>query len=108
MKTKTFDFNKEEQEKRMQEWKKSLADKIYVVEMLRDGDRERHSYVIGSFHTEKAAIKAAYEHMEMRSGKYDTLITGFRHEDHRFYQQEISYEDMLYIKSLKNKKDIKN
>lgn len=49
--------------------------KLYVVEMLRWGDRENHSYVIGVF-TDKEQAEIAGKAMVMyRGGKYEYCIT---------------------------------
>ena len=52
--------------------------KVYVVEALRYGDREKHSLVVGVYHnTQLAALNAvAYEYW--RGGKYTCEITEFR------------------------------
>jgi hypothetical protein len=51
---------------------------IFVVEMLRNGDREGHSYVIGVYNDELLALKEAWEHMKFRACKYDAEITGYK------------------------------
>lgn len=52
--------------------------KIYfVVEMLRNNDREAHSYVIGVFDDETLALAEAWEHMKFRAGKYGAVVTGY-------------------------------
>ena len=52
--------------------------KIYfIVEMLRNNDREQHSYTIGVYDDEFLALKEAWEHMEFRAGKYGAQISGF-------------------------------
>lgn len=43
---------------------------IYVVEALRGGDREAHSYVLGVWDTLDPAKAAAEEHASYRGGKY--------------------------------------
>jgi hypothetical protein len=48
---------------------------IYVVEALRFGDRERHSYVVGVYDTLEAAKTAADDHAEYRGGKYTCEVT---------------------------------
>lgn len=87
------------QEEKWQEW---LNDKRYVVELLRWEDREQHSYVIGVYKTEQAAIKSACEHMDCRGGKYGCEITGYRGEEERIYWQKILFEERYqYIKKRK-------
>lgn len=51
--------------------------KVWVVEMLRWGDRELHSYVEGVYLSEEEAMKAGREHHEWRGGKYDPHIEEF-------------------------------
>lgn len=95
------DLTKEDIILQANKWKEYLNDKRYVVEMLRWGDREQHSYVIGIYKTEKAAIENACEHMDCRGGKYDCEITGFRGEE-KFYRHKILYEERFqYIKIKK-------
>jgi hypothetical protein len=53
--------------------------KIYfVVEMLRNGDREQHSYVIGVFDDELLALKEAWGHMRYRAMKYGACVHGYQ------------------------------
>jgi hypothetical protein len=47
---------------------------VYVVEALRDGDRERHTYVVGVWTTLEAATAAAIEEAEHRGGKYQCQV----------------------------------
>lgn len=47
---------------------------VYVVEMLRYGNREAHSYIAGVFSDRKIAEYEAQLHMIMRAGKYDAEI----------------------------------
>ena len=53
---------------------KTLIQYVYVVEMLRDGDRERHSYIAGVYSDRKIAELEAELHMGMRAGKYNAEI----------------------------------
>ena len=48
---------------------------IYIVEMLRWGDRECHSYVIGAFSTAEKAREAGLAEEVWRAGKYTHHIT---------------------------------
>ena len=48
--------------------------KIYVVEMLRWGNRELHSYVIGAFSTREDADLAGDAEVTWRAQKYDYVI----------------------------------
>lgn len=43
---------------------------LYIVEALRWGNTEDHTYVVGIWDTFDAAKKAADEHAEYRGGKY--------------------------------------
>lgn len=50
---------------------------MFVVEMLRWGDREAHSYVIGVFDNIELATLAAEAEKTWRGGKYEYEITEF-------------------------------
>ena len=43
---------------------------LYIVEALRLGNREKHSYVVGVWDSIAAAKTAADEHAAYRGGKY--------------------------------------
>lgn len=47
---------------------------LYVVEALRGGDREAHSYVLGIWDNLEAAKDAARRHVEHRGGKYTCQV----------------------------------
>ena len=47
---------------------------IYIVEMLRWGSRDNHSYVHGVYSTEDLARASAKEEEESRGGKYEAEI----------------------------------
>ena len=49
--------------------------KLYVVEMLRWGDREKHSYVVGVFSTREQAELIGDAHKSWRGFKYEYEIT---------------------------------
>jgi hypothetical protein len=51
--------------------KKQLPRTLYVVEMLRWGDREQHSYVIGVFDSEYDAKQCGEIEKSWRGGKYE-------------------------------------
>jgi len=51
--------------------------KVFVVEMLRWGERELHSYVQGVYSSEEEAFTAAKEAEEGRGGKYEAEVTMF-------------------------------
>lgn len=56
-------------------YRKAYAGKrAFVVEMLRYGNREAHSYIIGVWRDYTEALKEAKHHMELRGGKYDCEI----------------------------------
>jgi hypothetical protein len=53
--------------------------KVYfVVEMLRNNDREQHSYIDGIYDDETLALKSAWEHMTDRAGKYGAEVSGYK------------------------------
>lgn len=49
----------------------------FVVEMIRNNDREQHSYIIGVYDDEILALKEAWEHIRFRAGKYGAEVSGF-------------------------------
>jgi hypothetical protein len=51
--------------------------KIYTVEALRWGDREKHSYVVGVFSDIEKAKAAAAEEEGARAGKYGCVILDY-------------------------------
>jgi len=55
--------------------------KVYVTEMLRWGDREKHSYVIGVFSTREAAELAGDVEVTWRAQKYEFCVTEFDLDD---------------------------
>ena len=55
--------------------------KVYVTEMLRWGDREKHSYVIGVFSTKEAAELAGDVEVTWRAQKYEFCVTEFNLDD---------------------------
>ena len=50
---------------------------MFVVEMLRWGDRESHSYVIGIFSTKELAESAGKAEQIWRDNKYEYAISEF-------------------------------
>jgi hypothetical protein len=48
---------------------------LYVVEMLRWGDRENHSYVIGVYSSQTLAALAGEAEKTWRAGKYEYAIS---------------------------------
>ena len=59
--------------------------KVYTVHAYRWGDRECHSYTVGVYTKEHAALKAAEEVKEHRGGKYECevleIVPNSKHED---------------------------
>lgn len=51
---------------------------LYVVEALRSGDREKHSYVVGVFSNLMLATSKAMEHADYRGGKYVCVVNQFK------------------------------
>ena len=47
---------------------------IYIVESLRWGERENHSYIVGCWDNLDAAKKVADEHSHYRGGKYQCIV----------------------------------
>ena len=50
---------------------------LFVVEALRGGDRENHSYVIGVFNTREQAELAGEVEVSWRANKYEYHISEF-------------------------------
>lgn len=48
----------------------------YIVEALRWGERENHSYILGLYSDLERAKQAADEHTEYRGGKYQCVVLG--------------------------------
>ena len=48
---------------------------MYLVEMLRFGNRGKHSYVLGVYSTRNNAMESINEEEEYRGGKYTGEIT---------------------------------
>ena len=46
----------------------------YIVEALRWGERENHSYILGLYSDLERAKQAADEHTEYRGGKYQCVV----------------------------------
>ena len=63
--------------------------KLYVVEMLRLGDREKHSYVAGVFNNLKQALNEGVAHEIHRGGKYEFSITTFDLNVYDSYNSEL-------------------
>jgi len=47
---------------------------LYVVEALRWGDREKHSYIVGVFSNMELALAAAEYEAGYRGGKYECVV----------------------------------
>jgi hypothetical protein len=56
----------------------TLSDSVFVVEMLRWGDRENHSYVIGVFTTREQAELAGDAEVSWRGNKYEYCISEYK------------------------------
>lgn len=53
-----------------------LKQVYYIVEALRWGERENHSYILGLYSDLERAKRAADEHTEYRGGKYQCVVFG--------------------------------
>ena len=51
-----------------------LKQVYYIVEALRWGERENHSYILGLYSDLERAKRAADEHTEYRGGKYKCMV----------------------------------
>tara|TARA_B110000091_G_scaffold194698_1_gene220780 strand:+ start:471 stop:656 length:186 start_codon:yes stop_codon:yes gene_type:complete len=50
---------------------------MYVVEALRFGDRERHSYVVGVYSNKESAEAAVESETDWRGGKYECVVNEY-------------------------------
>ena len=50
---------------------------VYIVEALRFGDRESHSYIVGVFNSKEVAEYAAKVEECWRGGKYECQVDKF-------------------------------
>tara|TARA_R110000787_G_scaffold160865_1_gene274368 strand:+ start:110 stop:304 length:195 start_codon:yes stop_codon:yes gene_type:complete len=64
---------------------------MYIVEALRFGDREKHSYVVGVYSSMELAESSAEFEMDWRGGKYECVIT--EHELNKVRYEEVSQDD---------------
>lgn len=62
--------------------------KLYILEMLRHGDREKHSYVVGAFDNLDQALKEGVTHEIHRAGKYEFAITTVNLNEYTTYSNE--------------------
>tara|TARA_R110000803_G_scaffold35848_1_gene77275 strand:+ start:3309 stop:3626 length:318 start_codon:yes stop_codon:yes gene_type:complete len=62
---------------------------VYVVEALRWGDRENHSYVVGVYSNKESAEAAVESETDWRGGKYECVVTALELNKVR---QEVSDE----------------
>ena len=62
---------------------------MWVVEALRWGTRENHSYVVGIYKTRTLAMKVAKAEEVWRGGKYICNITEFTLDE--FNQEKMDY-----------------
>jgi len=51
--------------------------KLFIVEALRHGDRENHSYIVGAYSNEEAANLAAKIEEAWRGGKYKCVVNNY-------------------------------
>lgn len=63
--------------------------KLYILEMLRYGDREKHSYVVGAFDNLDQALKEGVAHEIHRGGKYEFAITTVNLNEYTTYGDEM-------------------
>ena len=61
---------------------------VYVVEALRYGDREKHSYIVGVFNGLRSAVEESITHEHRRSGKYRCVINEFEVDQYNFEHWE--------------------
>jgi len=86
------------------------AQHYYIVEALRWGEREDHSYVLGLYSELARAKTAAEEHAEYRGGKYQCLVHQCRMDENvdsdwsasLVYQTRIAYEVDEEAQALRN------
>ena len=82
---------------------------VYIVEMLRYGDREEHSYVYGVYSDEKMAEYDAMNHISMRANKYYAEIRQ-KYVDSYKYGRLVKYvtdqmDDDEYDIAVKSRQD---
>lgn len=63
---------------------------VYVVEALRWGDRENHSYVVGVYSNRETAEAAVESETDWRGGKYECVVTAL--ELNKVRNEEVSDE----------------
>jgi hypothetical protein len=88
----------------------SKQEHYYIVEALRWGEREDHSYVLGLYSDLDRARAAAEEHTEHRGGKYQCLVHQCCMDEQvdsdwsasMVYQTRIAYEVDEEAQALRN------
>jgi hypothetical protein len=63
---------------------------IWVLEALRYGEREMHSYVVGVFSSEAVALVAAEAEEVWRGGKYECVVS--EHKLDGISQEKLDYK----------------
>lgn len=76
---------------------------MYVVEALRMGNRENHSYVVGVYESMRVAAVAALAEEYHRGGKYECYIT-----QHSVDTIDIEKSQHLMTKCLPNPEYLEN
>lgn len=80
---------------------------VFVVEMLRWGERELHSYVEGVFDTEEQALMAASDAEEDRGGKYVAEVTAFVLDQRRKQIRRIKRSDKKWSEPIPEERLLK-
>ena len=70
-----------------------MMSKVYVTTMYRWGDREKHSYVLGVYHSSFRAILAGVRCHRDRGFKYDPEVIKFKINDMSFQERILRLED---------------
>ena len=73
---------------------------MFVVEMLRWGDRESHSYIIGIFSTKDLAESAAKAEQIWRDNKYEYTISEFNVD--LYPKDKVEYYKKLKSRTIVN------
>lgn len=83
---------------------KYFKEKIYIVNMVRWGSRENHSYFLSSHSTMEKAYRAAEKEAMDRGGKYEYEIIISEVDSHSKYTQYLKYEKHLCNQGCEDKK----
>ena len=89
---------------------KSSGEYIYVVEMLRNGDRETHSYILGIFSDRYIAECEAKIHINMRANKYcaevrEEVVDGYGGRGLVCYLDEAGSDEEDYEADIESRRD---